>query len=488
MGRSSLQFKVVLGYYAISAMALCLSLFTLVELRLVEQRLEIGREAMEFFNNVLEMRRFEKNYLLYGQLFDIDQIEHYASLASQSLEEHPPGPGKESGKIIQLQNALHEYRRLILQQFGQDKPDGDMEKHIRQLGKKVVTAAEEISTEEESQIRLSLERHRTTLIFAVLVVISIVILVGRILSQMVVLPLQRMEESMAGVASGQLSSIHIDSADREILSLTTAFNRVLQELELRQKHLLRSEKLAALGTLLSGVAHELNNPLSNISTSCQILQEVMDEEDQEYKKELIGQIDEQTGRARNIVLSLLDFARDREFRRVPIALNALMGEVIRFSKGTIPPDVQVQVEIPAEITLSGDRQRLQQAFINLIKNAVEAITGPGVVNVRAVAYPPGGHPSGDPLFAANRLPPETAWAEVQVKDSGCGISAEHLSRIFDPFFSTKGVGKGSGLGLTVVFEVLEEHGGGVVVESREGEGTTFRLRLPLHTSSNGENP
>ena len=105
------------------------------------------------------------------------------------------------------------------------------------------------------------------------------IVIGQILSRMVVRPLKMLEESMGVIAEGKFERVSIDSHDREILSLTNAFNTMLKELELRQRHLVQSEKLASLGTLLSGVAHELNNPLSNISSSCQILTEEIEDTD-----------------------------------------------------------------------------------------------------------------------------------------------------------------------------------------------------------------
>ena len=141
------------------------------------------------------------------------------------------------------------------------------------------------------------------------------IVIGQILSRMVVKPLKMLEESMGVIAEGKFERVSIDSHDREILSLANAFNTMLKELELRQRHLVQSEKLASLGTLLSGVAHELNNPLSNISSSCQILTEEIEDTDIAYKKELLSQIDEQTDRARNIVRSLLEFSREKVFKK-----------------------------------------------------------------------------------------------------------------------------------------------------------------------------
>ena len=266
---------------------------------------------------------------------------------------------------------------------------------------------------------------------------------------------------MEAVANGNLTRLNMPIDDREIASLANAFNHVLRELELR--HLLRSEKLASLGTMLSGVAHELNNPLSNISSSCQILMEEIDQADPEFRREMLGQIDEQTIRARNIVRSLLDFARDREFKAEPLHLARLVEESLRFLKGQTPPRVAVSLEIPPDLVLQGDKQRLQQVVLNLVKNALEALEGAGEVRITAArrkltgdAVPPG---SGIHFHVLGRCKSLSEVVDIEISDNGMGIPPEILPRIFDPFFTTKEVGKGSGLGLFVVFQIIEEHGG-----------------------------
>jgi signal transduction histidine kinase len=249
---------------------------------------------------------------------------------------------------------------------------------------------------------------------------------------------------------------------------------MLKELELRQKNLLRSEKLAALGTMLSGVAHELNNPLSNISTSCQILLEELDELGPAEQRERLGRIDEQTGRARNIVRSLLDFAREREFRREQVPLRPLVEQTIGFLRGDVPAKVAIKLDVPADISVFADPQRIQQACLNLVKNAVEALPGRGTVSVsarRVIAS------AGDAVGDASCDVAGIA-VDVVVADDGPGIAPDVLPRIFDPFFTTKAVGHGMGLGLFIVYEIVEQHGGCISVESKRGRGTTFRIRLP----------
>ena len=232
--------------------------------------------------------------------------------------------------------------------------------------------------------------------------------------------------------------------------------------------------------MLSGVAHELNNPLSNISTSCQILIEELESADPEYKRELLAQIDEQTGRARNIVRSLLDFAREREFKRETLPLAGLLAETLRFIKGQVPSQAVVVMDIPADIVIAGDKQRLQQVFLNLIKNALESLEGAGEVVIRALwRAAPDEEESGRFKHLAQCSSTKEV-VEIEIRDNGHGITAEVLPRIFDPFFTTKDVGEGSGLGLFVVYEIIEEHGGSIAAESEPGKGTAFHICLPLN--------
>lgn len=488
----SLRQKITFGYYAIGALIVGLSLFAFVELRLIEGKVLAGERISEFFDATLEIRRFEKNYFLYRQSADAAENAAYVARAQRLLQDNFADFSSltEAERVAVLRDGLGRYSRLMTEYVRMQVPGAAqseaLESLIRKAGKEVVTIAEEIARAERKRLQSSLERHRYSLIVSIVVLILLVIAIGQVLSRMVARPLKQMEESMEAVANGRRDQIDIPSADREIVSLTNAFNHVLHELELRQKHLVRSEKLVSLGTLLSGVAHELNNPLSNISTSCQILIEELESADPEFKRELLAQIDEQTGRARNIVRSLLDFARDREFKRETLPLAGLVAETLRFIKGQVPSRVAVVTDIPADIEIQGDKQRLQQVFLNLIKNALEALEGAGEIVIRAVrrGAAQAEEAPGRFKFLAQCNPAEEA-VEIEIRDNGHGIPPEVLPRIFDPFFTTKDVGKGSGLGLFVVYEIIEKHGGCIAAESEPGKGTAFHIRLPLNKAETG---
>jgi len=481
----SLRRKVSYGYYAVVALLLGLSAFVVVELRLLERRIVAGEALSEFFDATLEIRRFEKNYFLYDKGEDLNESMRYAGRARELLDRHGaafgafvPGP-----LLATLRDRLPRYESLM-RQYAAAAPAAserkDLEQEVRRAGKEIVTLAEEISGSERRSLQVLLGRYRRGLVGAIVLLSVLAIAIGQVLAREVVRPLRALEQALTSVAEGRYEPVAIGSRDREIVSLTNALNRMLRERELHERHLIQSEKLASLGTLLSGVAHELNNPLSNISTSAQILAEEMGTGNCELAGELVGQIGEQTDRARNIVRSLLEFSRDREFRKEPLPLRPLVEETVRFLKGQIPPGVVVDVAVPAEITLPGDRQRLQQVFLNLVKNAVEAVpSGAGRVVVIARRVPAGAAPeTAAALVVHGAALAGSDVIEIEVLDNGPGIPPEIRKKIFDPFFTTKDVGKGSGLGLFVVYEIVEEHDGSIAVESGIGGGTVFKIRLP----------
>lgn len=482
---NSLRQKIILGYSLIGALVVALSLFSLVELRLLEQRIGAGERITGFFDISLEIRRFEKNFFLYGQMADLDENRAFVAQAQDLLTQHRPlfESLGDAGRVQHLAADLERYSALMESYASRDRTE-TLEGEIRKTGKEIVTVAEQLARVERKTLQTVLDEHRRMLIASISCVILLVIAIGQLLSRRVVRPLQQMEASMEAVGAGRLAALDMKTGDREIASLIQAFNHVIHQLELRNGQLLRSEKLAALGTLLSGVAHELNNPLSNIATSCQILLEELDEDgsdatvDPVFHRELLSQINGETWRARGIVRSLLDYARDREFARERLELAPLVDETLRLIRGQIPTRVTVTLDIPDGLAIHGDKQRLQQVFINLVRNAVDAMTLAGEVVIAARVAAEHSDQASNPRMVFGKYCGHGAGLEISIHDTGTGIAAKLLPRIFDPFFTTKKVGSGMGLGLFIVFEIIEEHGGSIAVESLPGAGSTFTIRLP----------
>lgn len=508
MPRKSIRRKIRTGYIAVVLMILGLSVFTFFEINYLKRKIVFGEAISEFFDVTLEIRRFEKNYFLYSQRSDFEESIRYVSRAAELLDHNAAGFALLSSaeRISALRQDLNKYRNLmeryerVTRRNGgpppvtQDNP-AKLAAGIRKTGKDIVTVAEEIARTERRTLQAQLSNARSVLFLSIGLLVILTVIIGQVLERLVVKPLKLMERSMETIADGNFEHIKINSREREVLSLTRAFNKMLRELEIRQRHLVQSEKLASLGTLLSGVAHELNNPLSNISTSGQILAEEFREAklkpatapwplDPDFSQELVEQINDQTDRARNIVRSLLEFSRDKDFKKQTLGLRALVEETLRFVKGQASAGVMITVDVPDDLTVTVDKQRIQQAFLNLIKNAIEALPAEGTVAISARKRKAMDKVDDETsihnyLKYHGKCTLEDDTVDIEIHDSGSGIPADILSKVFDPFFTTKDVGKGSGLGLFIVHEIIEEHDGCIAVDSEAGRGTVFLIRLPL---------
>jgi len=471
----SIRQKITYGFSLLLIFMIGTALLTYGLVRRVERKVLFVEVIDDFFNATLEARRFEKNYFLYGQGKDLRENLFYWRKLDDLLRDNQEAfaAAVTTGGLANLREKVDGYHdsMLRLRQNTLAIPaelDGAeksvLEERLRSMGKELTDLAEKTSLTERRAIRTLLQATRNILIFSTFALLALAIAITTILGRNVVRSLKILENYTRRISKGERKEADIKVHDQEIVSLLTAFNRMLNELKLRQEQLVQSEKLAALGTLLSGVAHELNNPLSNISTSAQILGEEIAEGDLEFKKSLIAQIEGQSDKARDIVRSLLEFSRIREVRKERLLLARLLAETVLLIRGQVPSKVDIAIDIPDDLEIVADKQRIQQVFLNLIKNAVDVVGDKGHIWVAARKI--------------KETPDHKMEVEILIEDDGPGIEPENLKLIFDPFFTTKGVGRGSGLGLFVVHDIIEWHGGTITVDSRPGLGTTFIIWLP----------
>lgn len=465
----SIQNKVRAGYYICLALIVVVSILNYLDLKRIDKKIAFSLIISDLFDTTLEMRRFEKNYFLYRDKEDYSENLRFTEKAEDIIRQNKEAIKELSIKadVYAMETDIREYKLLMQRYFKLDKTLNpieayDLEGRVRVKGKKLVTAAEAISAAERKYIQALIVSSRRFLIASVIFLIVVGLITGQYLSRMVVRPLKQVENSMQRIAEGKFDTLSIESPDREIVSLSNAFSKMIKELELRQmKVIIQSEKLISLGTMVSGITHQLNNPLSNISTSCQILHEEIEEADIKYKKELLEQIEGQVERAKTMVHSLLEFARKKEFKAKPLPLKDLIADTVRLLQGDIPTNVEIGTDIPEDVWIIADKQRIQQALLNIVKNSIDAIPDEGQVFISATENN------------------ETKIVEIKIQDTGTGIEPEHIATIFEPFFTTKGEEKGSGLGLFVAREIIEEHSGVIEVSSAPNRGTTFSIKLPL---------
>ncbi|NTV94611.1 MAG: HAMP domain-containing protein [Thiobacillus sp.] len=473
---SSLRQKIILGYTAFAILLIGLSALYVLESRVIEKQVQAGASISEFFDVALEIRRFEKNYFLYHQDGDLEENRAFVARAKHLIDDNRQVFEQLSTepKLTQLRRSLDSYDQGM-SSYAQANSTGEA-RAIRELGLAIVNDAQALAAAERSALQRNLERQRALTLTTLVGLLGLLALAAAVVSGGIVRPLKEMERRMELVAAGSKDRLSMTAKDREIEALTRAFNHVLDEISLRQQQqLIQADRLASLGRLISGVAHEVNNPLSNISSSAQILLEDGEASAPEWRREMLGQIDSETVRAQRIVRSLLDYAREREFRRQPVALKAAIEETLPFLRNELPAQVAVRIDIPADLTLPADKPRLQQVFLNLLKNAAEALDSGGEILISARL-----REAGEAACARGQeqgaSAPETV--EIDVRDTGQGIPPEILGHIFEPFYTTKEASHGSGLGLFIVREIVEEHGGCISAESACGQYTVFHIRLP----------
>jgi signal transduction histidine kinase len=238
-----------------------------------------------------------------------------------------------------------------------------------------------------------------------------------------------------------------------------------QELRKAQEQLVRRERLAVLGQLAGGVAHELRNPLGAIKNATYFLNMALAEPSPRIKTAL-EILDKEVGTSERIINSLLDLARTRSPFRQPVDLNHAVQEAL--SRVAVPENVQVATQLDETFpTIPADPDQLAQVLGNLILNAVQAMPQGGHLNIQS-------------------LVPSPEWVAVSISDTGVGIPPENLGRLFEPLFTTKA--RGIGLGLALVKSLVEGHGGKVEVQSQVGKGSTFTVTLPIQPVSLDHTP
>jgi two-component system NtrC family sensor kinase len=288
--------------------------------------------------------------------------------------------------------------------------------------------------------------------------------------RLVARPVAALVEGTRRVAEGDLGTTIEVSGHHELGDLAKAFNDMTRRLAEVQRQLTQADKLASVGRLAAGLAHEINNPLTGVLSYASLLKKRF-EADPSASEDLEVIIRE-TKRCRLILRELLDFARPTPPVRKPTDLN----EVVRHAVAVVINQlslshVKLALDLAEDLPeASADANQIQQVVVNLLLNAADAIG-----------------PEGGEIRLLSRPGTARATVDLVVEDSGHGIPAEHLPHLFDPFFSTKGT-RGTGLGLAVTWGIVEGHGGTLEVESEPGQGARFTVHIPLAAPPPGPNP
>jgi len=454
--------------FAILGLLIWLSYFFIVylEIHSINQTTISLERVEDLYNTILEIRRYEKNYLLYQGQENIVETNRYLDHARQIYAElaSEKSSSRNRETLNKLNDAFQEYSSGLasLNTLENDRiSDEAVQEVIRGAGKRMVDYSRDLLNQSRRKVAQAAHKALNWPLISVGLILILFVIGAFLVNRKLVRPLVELERATEKIGRGDFSLIrHTSNIESEVDRLVLSFNKMVEELEARQEQIIHTRKIASLGTLVSGVAHELNNPINNIILTIDTLvggRKISEER----KATLLNDILTQAIRANGIVKNLLDFSRAETSTNQDVDLTSLLSETIKIAGNQITINkINLHQDIASDLPLVwGNRQELQQVFLNLVINAVQAMPSGGGLNVTAEED-------------KNRR------IIVRIQDTGGGISPDHLPHIFDPFFTTKEVGQGTGLGLSVSYGIIKKQGGRIEVSSHEGKGSTFTVVLP----------
>ncbi len=480
---SSLRGKILTTYGFSKAVLLIFAGVVFADLYYLQTQILAGESVHAFREASQEIRREEKNLFLYHEMSNIKEVFVQLDAANAALDDGQQAFAEiaTTEELEQVDHLLQLYRVQFKQYSALElEARTDRQQDIRTLGRELSDLAESFSRRERNELANAVQTAGTTLLVTFLTVVILGIGSALFMIRQVVRPLRKLEEQLDKLADGHDEQLTLPSKDQEIKSFVHHFNAMLNRTRVQQNQLRHHEKAAALGVLVSGVAHELNNPLSNISTSVQLLMEDDGSVDPELSRQWLSHIDGESERARRIVRRLLDSVRQPKTRRQEHNIYDLIQASLALVKRQLPSSVAVHFGASPERTVWADRERIHQVFINLLKNAADAGATQITINAFETTWNASMPTNTDHLVGdISPVSHATSLLLIQIDDNGPGIAPAHMAQIFDPFFTTHAAGDGTGLGLYLVEEIICEHYGCIAAENRTDGGTRFSIWLPL---------
>ena len=546
--------KLLLGFSFYILFAVACGFFAYKNLSKITTRLKLVEVADDITNTILEVRRYEKNYLLFRDKASLEEFKKYIStfknhidnikteiireigtenytMMKKTLDEYEGLFNKINANFIS-QNELSEVVRraginierefsgknletfLVLRRYEKnlmlDKDESSKELFLktsrmfnadirieryvmlvnrlcdlyqeeknsmeimRLRARELQSFTENLSKRERTDIGRILQTSMRMLLVALLGVIALGMIINIKLATSIAGPIRKLEKITKKISMGDFSeAIRVTGRD-EIASLEISFNHMeemlreamasleltIERLQEKQAELVEAEKLASIGKLAAGIAHEINNPLTSVLTFSSLLLEQCPEDDPRHEK--LKMVVNETTRARNIVRQVLNFAKEAPLRKEKTDINRPVKEIADSltAQGSFR-DIELSLNLSENLPeIYIDPVQIGQVITNILVNAAHAISPPGKINIVTQA-------------AGN-------FVEIIFTDTGSGIPDENIKKVFDPFFTTKDKTKGTGLGLAVSYGIIKKHGGDIEVRSVAGKGSTFIVRLPLY--------
>ncbi|MCK9420513.1 MAG: ATP-binding protein [Nitrospirae bacterium] len=464
--------KLILSNIINGAFIVLIGLFAYQNANMVLTKLRFVEIADDLNASFLEMRVSEKNFFLYHDRKALMDIRGKIASTMTTIEAEKDDIIRaiEEEDLKKLQSHLKAYSFAINGASTGDPRDPDLETKIRAAGKRLKEYSESISRLERTRVNDIILSSKRILIISFWVILASALIITHIISQKIVRSLRRIEKLTKSISEGNFNRIEGVRPRDELGSVIEAMDSMSEELAHREEQIIQSKKLASLGILTAGVAHEITNPLNNISMIAQTYAELYPKLGEHDRIEFMNKVDAETERIRKIVKNLLDFSKPKDAHPKQADINTVIQQTLTLVQNMIDvSNIETSIHLADGLPpVFVDDHQIQQVLVNLITNAVQAMT------------------SGGRLVISSRPGKKGDSIEIGVADTGKGIAPEFLPHIFDPFFSTKGEG-GTGLGLSVSYGIIKNHQGEIRVDSMVGVGTTFTLELPRYNNEEKNN-
>jgi len=466
--RMTIRAQIVIAFLVCFAFMAGIIVYSYSYFRQLSDSLQLFEVAGELNSSLLEMRRYEKNYFLYRQEFNYEENVTYTNRLALTLQREEEGIVGAIGQknYDQFQKYVTDYAAAMtqLRNSACDQNNcASLQNQIRGVGHNLLLLSDEFLTRERRAIDRLLQQMMPLPLIAFLMLAILSGFVVYFIGERVIRPLARITRESEAVAQGAFQRITpYGDSKNEIHHLVSAINRMMEELEKRQEQLVQSRKLSSIGTLTAGIAHEINNPVNNISLILESLIEDGDAMDDEERRRLYQEAMDQADRTSEIVKNLLEFSRASHPRLEDVNPGEVVEKTARLLRNEMDlRKIRFISEIqPESPQIHMDKGGLQQVLLNLFMNAIQAMESGGELKVCV-----------GPADVRGEI-------RIDVVDTGPGIPPENMDRVFDPFFTTKKEGVGTGLGLSVSYNIIQKNGGRMTLESQPGQGAHFAIFLP----------
>jgi two-component system NtrC family sensor kinase len=436
--------------------------------RRLSRSMRLFELAGELNSTILEMRRYEKNYFLYRYDFNYEENVTYTNQLFLTLQREKENLveaiGQDNyGRFVKYVEDYTTFMRELRQTSCDSGGCADLQAKIRGVGQNLLLLADQLLANERRAIDQFLRQMIPLPLISLLVLVLLLGFVIFFIGEKVIRPLARITRESEAVARGAFQRITpLGDSKNEIHHLVAAINRMMNELEKRQEQLIQSRKIASIGTLTAGIAHEINNPINNISLILESLFEDGEDMDAGERQRLYQEAMDQADRTSEMVKNLLEFSRASHPRMEEVNLEEVVDKTARLVANEMNlHNIRFIKEVKTDLPSTRlDKGGLQQVLLNLFMNSIQAMESGGELKVVIGQAETSGE------------------IRIDVIDNGPGILPEYIGQIFDPFFTTKKEGLGTGLGLSVSYNIIKKNGGRMEVQSRPGQGTCFSIFLP----------